>query len=139
MQPARSSFGGAIDLSASTDPRWKELERRIEGGAVHPAASSREPEPQVLLHGELGEDAPSLRHERDPGSRDVLGIAPDDRRAREPNVAAGGGVVVDGHGHLNAVALGEHAHDPSPELELDAPVDGGTGKSERGRIRVREA
>ena len=36
-------------------------------------AARGEPEPEVLLDGELAEDAPPLRHERDAAARDVLG------------------------------------------------------------------
>ena len=54
---------------------------RIGGAAVAPAG--REPEPQVLLHGELAEDAPAFRDERDPGAGDRLRRAPADRPAGE--------------------------------------------------------
>ena len=63
----------------------EELVRRAERvGAV--AAAGREPEPQVLLDGQLTEDAPALRHERDSGARDRLRRAAPHRVAGEADV-----------------------------------------------------
>ena len=44
-----------------------------------------EAEAEVLLHRQLGEDAPALRHERDAGAGDVLRPAAASRRAVEPD------------------------------------------------------
>ena len=52
------------------------------------AAPRRVAEPQVLLDRQIGEDAPSLGHERDAAARNVLGLATHDRRPGEPDVAA---------------------------------------------------
>src|SRR5437764_1435313 len=51
--------------------------------------SSGEAEAEVLGDGQVGEDVPTLRDERDPEPRDVLGRAAADRAPVQPHVAAG--------------------------------------------------
>ena len=65
----------------------EELVRRRERVRAVAAAASREAEPQVLLHRELAEDAPALRHERDAGPRDRLRRAAAHGLAGEAHIA----------------------------------------------------
>ena len=61
-------------------------EQLVDGGDVRlgalAAPAAREPELEVLLDAELGEDAASLGDERDAALGDVLGRAAAERRAR---------------------------------------------------------
>ena len=52
------------------------------------AAPRREPEPEVLLHGELGEEPPPLRDERDTARAIALGRSSAERGHREADLAA---------------------------------------------------
>src|SRR5207248_4893396 len=60
------------------------LQVAVEAAA---AAARGESEPQVLVHGQPGEDVTSLGHERDAGARDVLRAAPADRAAAQEDVS----------------------------------------------------
>ena len=62
-----------------------DLRERLAGVVPAPC---REPEPKVLLHREVAEDPPSLRHERDAGTGDRLRTPATERGAGEPHVAA---------------------------------------------------
>ena len=68
------------ELARRREERVGALER---GGGAGLRAPAGEAEPEVLLDGELAEDAPSFRDERDPASRDVFGRAADERGAAE--------------------------------------------------------
>src|SRR5581483_3914058 len=69
----------------------KELEDRLERGAVRSTPPRREPEAEVLVHRQLAEDATPFGHERDACARNVLGAASEERPSTELHVAAGDG------------------------------------------------
>ncbi len=70
------------------DDHWEQLPQPLEVGRLALAAvPADESEPQVLLDGQLGEDAPALGDERDAAARDRLRLPSSDRRAAEPDVA----------------------------------------------------
>src|SRR5438876_1166500 len=62
------------------------VERRARAVARAPA---REPEPEVLLDRQLGEDPASLRHERKTGPRDLLGSPSEQLLVAEAHTPAG--------------------------------------------------
>ena len=59
----------------------------LERVAAAVPAPGREPEAEVLLDREPGEDPPALRHERHAGVRDRLGALPPQRAAAQPDLA----------------------------------------------------
>src|SRR5581483_8751367 len=84
-------------LSAGERARLPAAELRDHGeeleGVVDSArrAARGEAEPQVLLDGQLGEDAAALGNERDAGARDVLRAPTTQRRPVEAYLAADDG------------------------------------------------
>src|SRR4029079_2561128 len=54
---------------------------------VRPVLTRHQPEPEVLLDRQLGEDPPAFGHERDATARDRLRLAPDDRRPVDADIA----------------------------------------------------
>ena len=70
------------------DDRKELVDAREDGGDATACAPRCEAEAEVLLDGQLREDAPALGYERDAAARDLLGRPADQRRAAEPDVAA---------------------------------------------------
>src|SRR5204863_4188448 len=67
----------------------KQLVGSREAVAVCARSAAGEAEAEVLLHGELAEDAASLWYERHAAPGHLFRRMPEDRRAVEPDVAAG--------------------------------------------------
>ena len=75
-----------------TTPRladdWEQLVHALDGLVGSSLGSPpREPEPQVLLDRQLGEDPSPLGNQRDPGPDDLLGSPPGKRQAGEADIS----------------------------------------------------
>ena len=123
--------------------RWEQLERVVDPLARLRPAERVRGDPEVVLHGELSQEAPSLRHDRDTGGPDRLGAPPCDLLIADEDAAGGGAEDAADRQHERRLARAVRAEQRGDRVGRDlerhvaddrpAARDGERLEPERGR------